>query len=54
MSRTITIELTMPKALYKRYQAVGKKTGDDTVVVVASVLTLFIDYLEKTTIKKGG
>lgn len=47
MSKTITIELTMPKDLYKRYEKIGQRTGDGTVMVIAFALTQLIDVLEK-------
>lgn len=48
---TVTFELTMPKELYKRYEAVAKKHGDDTVMAIAYALTLLIDKLEEAEVE---
>lgn len=52
MDKTVTIELTMPKSIYKRYVKVAKQTKDNPVAAIALALQLMIEPLE-SGIKHG-
>lgn len=53
MDKAITINLTMPKILYKRYVKLAKRSKCEPIELVAYALVFMIEPMEKAEIKRG-